>query len=90
MDSYEILLAQLAPGSDGKLLNAALIVGAAVAGAAAIKFLDRLRRKDVENEARMILEKARQDIANRKKEGELEIKEEMIKQRGTGFKRISH
>ena len=69
-------------GALENILVLALIAGAALAGGAAIKFLDRLRRKDVENEARTILEKTHQDVANRKKEAELEIKEEMIKQRG--------
>lgn len=59
-----------------------LVPVAALLGGCAIKFLDRLRRKDVENEARMILEQAELEINNRKKEGELQIKEEMIRQRG--------
>ena len=81
MDTYQILLgATDGQGSDNMLLYA-LIPCAALLGGAAVKLLDRLRRKDVENEARMILEKSRQDIANRRKEGELEIKEEMITQR---------
>ena len=75
--SQSILLAE---GSD-KLIYF-LVPLAALLGGAAIKFLDRLRRKDVENEARMILEQAELEISNRKKEGELQIKEEMIRQRG--------
>ncbi len=81
------VLAVLAPAAvllgagEGNFLILALTAAAALLGFAACKFLDRLRRKDVENEARMILEKTQQDVNNRKKEAELEIKEEMIKQR---------
>ncbi len=70
-----------AQAGDGVLVYF-LVPLAAILGAAAIKMLDRLRRKDVENEAKVILEQAQLDISNRMKEGELKIKEEMIRQRG--------
>jgi len=46
-----------------------------------IKLLDRLRRRDAETQAAAILDKARQDAANRLKEGELEIKERALSQK---------
>jgi len=57
------------------------IVGAAIFGGLAVKFLDRLRRRDAESEAKSILEKANQEITNRRKEVELEIKEANLRQR---------
>ena len=56
---------------------------AAISGAVAIKALDRIRRKEAESEARSILKQANLEIANRKKEAELEIKEAMIQQKST-------
>ncbi|HEY6563524.1 MAG TPA: Rnase Y domain-containing protein, partial [Pirellulaceae bacterium] len=58
-----------------------LIPAAAVLGAVAVKFLDYLRRKEADSEARSILERAHLEIANRKKEAELEIKENTLQQR---------
>ncbi len=47
----------------------------------AVKFLDRLRKKDAESEARVILERAEQDAVNRRREAELEIKERALQQK---------
>lgn len=58
-----------------------IIPVAAILGAVAIKALDRIRRKEAESEARSILKQANLDIANRKKEAELEIKEATIQQK---------
>jgi ribonucrease Y len=44
----------------------------------AVKFLDRLRRKDAESEARLILERAERESVNRRREAELEIKEQAL------------
>lgn len=59
------------------------IVLAALLGAGAVKMIDHLRRKEAEAEAQAILRRSEQEVANRKKEAELEIKEEMIRQRST-------
>ncbi len=48
------------------------------------KLLDRLRRKDVESEAREILARAERESTNRRKEAELEIKEMAIQQKAEG------
>ena len=55
---------------------------AAIGGALAVKFLDRLRRRDADAEANQIIEQAQQEVSNRRKEAELEIKESMIRQKG--------
>ena len=55
---------------------------AAIGGALAVKFLDRLRRRDADAESEQIIEQAQQEVANRRKEAELEIKESMIRQKG--------
>lgn len=59
------------------------VVAAAIFGGVAVKFLDRLRRRDAESEAKNILEKAQHDIANRRREAELEIKESQLRQRAS-------
>lgn len=46
-----------------------------------IKFLDRLRKKDAETEARTILETAERDAVNRMREAELEGKEKALQQK---------
>ena len=56
------------------------MVGATLAFLA-VKLLDRLRRRDAESEAQMILERARIDSANLIKEAELQVKEESIQQK---------
>lgn len=54
---------------------------AAVGAALLVKFIDRLRKKDVETEAQQILEKAKQESENLKKEALLEAKEEALRQK---------
>ncbi|QDU74896.1 Ribonuclease Y [Bremerella volcania] len=54
---------------------------AAIGAALLVKFIDRLRKKDVETEAQQILEKAKQDSENLKKEALLEAKEEALRQK---------
>ena len=46
-----------------------------------VKFLDRLRKKDAESEARTILERADREATNRRREAELEIKERALQQK---------
>ncbi len=46
-----------------------------------VKFLDRLRKKDAESEARTILERADREAINRRREAELEIKERALQQK---------
>ncbi len=53
------------------------------------KLLDRLRRKDVESEAREILSRADRESSNRRKEAELEIKEMSIQQKAEGERELS-
>jgi ribonuclease Y len=54
-----------------------------------VKFLDHLRRRDAETEARAIIEKAQNDSATLKKEAELEIKEAAIQQKAEGERELS-
>ena len=54
------------------------VSGGVLLGALAVKFLDRLRRREAESEATSILRRAEVDIANMRKEAELENKEMMI------------
>ena len=63
------------------LLVYLLIPFAALLGGLAVKFLDRLRGRDAEAEAKGILDQAQLEIANRKKEAELEIKESMLREK---------
>jgi ribonuclease Y len=63
------------------IIAAVSAVIAAVLSAVLVKLLDRLRRKDVETEARQILERAERDATNRLKEAELEIKEKALAQK---------
>ncbi len=58
----------------------AIIIAAAL-GALSVKFIDRLQGKDAEAEAKATVERAERDVANRKKEAELEIKEELFRQK---------
>ncbi len=53
------------------------------------KLLDRLRRKDVESEAREILARAERESSNRRKEAELEIKEIAIQQKAEGERELA-
>ena len=62
----------------------AVVVAAVIAAVLAVvlvKFLDRLRRKDAESEAKDILERAERDAGNRLRESELEIKEKALAQK---------
>jgi ribonucrease Y len=55
----------------------------------AVKFLDHLRRRDAESEARDIIEKAERESANLKKEAELQTKEAAIQQKAEGERELS-
>jgi ribonuclease Y len=55
----------------------------------AVKFLDHLRRRDAETEAKGIIEKAERESANLKKEAELQIKEAAIQQKAEGDRELS-
>ena len=60
------------------------VISAVIAAAftfIAVKFLDRLRKKDAETEARTILERAEREATNRRREAELEIKERALQQK---------
>ncbi|HTU26891.1 MAG TPA: ribonuclease Y [Pirellulales bacterium] len=50
----------------------------------AVKFLDRLRRRDAESEAREIVARAQRESASHVKEAELSIKERAIQQQAEG------
>src|ERR1700692_402811 len=65
-------------------MAAVVCVAAAVLGAFAIKFLDRLRRRDAETEAKEILEKAKLEASNHRREADLEMKEAAIKRKASG------
>lgn len=80
---FEICITPLLADIPTQYVVPALIIAAAFLGAFGIKFLDRLRRRDVESEAKSILEQAQLNVANRRKEAELEIKEAMLQQRTT-------
>lgn len=62
---------------------------AAVGAALLVKFIDRLRKKDAETEARQIVEKSQQDAENLKKEALLEAKEEALRQKTEAEKELS-
>ena len=53
-----------------------------------VKLLDYLRRKDAESEARGIIHRAEQDMENRRREVELELKELAIQQQAQGEKEL--
>jgi ribonuclease Y len=53
------------------------------------KFLDRLRRRDAETEAKEIISRADRESANRRKEAELEIKELAIQQKAEGERELA-
>ena len=53
-----------------------------------VRLLDRLRRKDAENEAQEIVRKARQEVSARRREAELEIKELAIQQQADSEKEL--
>ena len=62
---------------------------AAFLGAVGIKLLDKLRRKDVESEAKQILDKANQEADTARREADLAIKEETLKQKTETEKELS-
>jgi ribonuclease Y len=62
---------------------------AAILGMVVVKFLDKLRRKDAETEARNLLEKATQEADTTKREAQLAIKEETLRQKGDAEREIS-
>jgi len=71
-----------------------LVTVLTIAGAVALtffitKFVDRLRRRDAETEAREIVAQADRESAARRKEAELEIKEIAIQQRAEGERELS-
>jgi ribonuclease Y len=53
----------------------------AVLAAVLVKMFDRLRKKDAESEAKVMVETANREIENRKREAELEVKEQAITQK---------
>ncbi len=67
----------------------AIIVGVAVLSAVAVKFMDHLRKKDVESETRAMRERADLEIETRRKEAELEIKEAAIQQKAQSEKEMA-
>jgi len=54
-----------------------------------VKFIDRLRKKDAESEAKDIIARADRDAQNRRKEVELELKEKAIAQQAAGEKELA-
>ncbi len=67
---------------------AASAVMAAVLAFLLVRLLDRLRRKDAESEAQEIVRKAKQEVENRRREAELEIKEVLIEQQAENEKEL--
>ena len=53
-----------------------------------IKIFDHLRRKDAEREAAEIIAKSKQEAENRRREGELQLKELMLKQQEESEKEL--
>lgn len=75
---------------DINALGALILVAAAVVLTfVVVKFIDRLRRRDAETEAREIIGRADRESANRRKEAELEIKEMTIQQRAEGERELA-
>lgn len=74
----------------GDTVTTVVTIGGAVALTFFItKFVDRLRRRDAETEAREIVAQADRESASRRKEAELEIKEIAIQQRAEGERELS-
>jgi ribonuclease Y len=74
---------------DNGYLIVALVVAAVVLTFVGVKFIDRLRRRDAETEAREIVARADRESANRRKEAELEIKELSIQQKAEGERELA-
>jgi ribonucrease Y len=53
-----------------------------------LRLLDRLRRRDAESEAQEIVRKAKQDVENRHRQADLEIKERSLKQQEESEKEL--
>jgi len=53
-----------------------------------VRLLDRLRRRDAESEAQETIRKAQQEVASRRREAELEIKELAIRQQAESEKEL--
>jgi ribonuclease Y len=66
-----------------------LLVVVSILAVASVKLLDRLRRKDVETEAKDILERAHRDASNRLREAELEIKENALAHKAESERELS-
>ncbi|REJ68409.1 MAG: ribonuclease Y [Planctomycetota bacterium] len=60
-----------------------------VLSVAVVKFLDKLKKKDVESETRTMRERAEHEIETRRKEAKLEIKEAAIKQKADSEQEIA-
>jgi len=72
--------------------NTHIVLAAIVASVLAfivIRLLDRLKRRDAETEAQAIVDRAKTDAANMRKESELSVKEEAIKQREAADKEFN-
>lgn len=54
-----------------------------------LRLLDRLRKKDAESEAKAIIDQANRDAVNRRKEAELEIKEQALTQKSEADRELS-
>jgi ribonuclease Y len=61
---------------------------AAILAAFLVKLFDRLRKLDAESQAKEILDRAERDVANRRKEYELELKEMALKQQTAAEKEL--
>ncbi len=70
------------------ILVVVLCLVVAVGTFGAVKFLDHLRRKDAESEAREIIRRAQQEMENRRREVELELKELAIQQKAEGEREL--
>lgn len=82
-------LLPLAAWSDNAgLLVAITAVLVSIFTTIAIKGLDHLRRRDAERQAQEIISRAESDIANRRREVEIELKEKEIQQRAEGERQL--
>lgn len=79
----------IAAGLDPTVAGAIGAGLAAVFTFIAVKFLDRLRKKDAESEARTIIERAHRDAADSKREAELEAKERALLQKAKVDEEVS-
>lgn len=70
------------------LIYLVCVAGGAVSAFFAVKLLDRLRGQDAETEARRIMEQADLEVANRRREAELEIKELALQQKTENEKEL--